>query len=187
MASFNKTLGRWQVTLPDGRRTYRYRQVMEQHLGRALREDEHVHHMNGDPTDDRLENLQLLTPSEHHKLHAPERAARAAKSRAQAWGPNGENECSVCDTDDRPYLAAGKCGRCYYREKSREYRGGEARKPATVVDLVCEDCGKEFQRTLKQGVHRYCSRGCSSRASATRRWDARRAGREDAIGKRAAA
>lgn len=48
---------------------YRYRRVMEAHLGRPLRSDEVVHHINGDPTDDRIENLQIMTPEAHGRLH----------------------------------------------------------------------------------------------------------------------
>lgn len=159
---FNKTIGRWSVVLPDGRLKYRYRYVMEQHIGRPLRTDEHVHHINDDPTDDRLENLQLLTASEHQKLHAPRRVARRRAERAEAWGARGEKRCVVCGTDERPHIGLGKCGRCYYRERARERYGREPRKPPTVVTIECAGCGTTFERTLSQGgsYRKFCSRAC---------------------------
>ena len=42
---------------------------MEQAIGRPLRAGECVHHINQCKTDNRLENLQLMTVSEHIKLH----------------------------------------------------------------------------------------------------------------------
>ena len=45
------------------------RLIMEQHLGRKLATDEHVHHIDGNTHNDTLENLVVLIKSEHHKLH----------------------------------------------------------------------------------------------------------------------
>jgi hypothetical protein len=46
------------------------RYLMEQHLGRYLTEYEQVHHINGLKTDDRLENLVVVTKGEHFSIHS---------------------------------------------------------------------------------------------------------------------
>jgi hypothetical protein len=52
------------------RRTQSYaRFLMEQHLGRELGRDEHVDHINEDCTDDRIENLQVLSPGDNSRKH----------------------------------------------------------------------------------------------------------------------
>lgn len=51
----------------DGRKVHRI--IMEKYLGRKLLSTEIVHHINQDKLDNRLENLQIVSRSEHNKIH----------------------------------------------------------------------------------------------------------------------
>lgn len=68
---FNRKAGRWFVICRDQSKYLYSRAVMSGHVGRLLDVDEQVHHRNEDRTDDRLENLQIVTPSEHGRIHYP--------------------------------------------------------------------------------------------------------------------
>ncbi|MCA9368470.1 HNH endonuclease [Candidatus Kaiserbacteria bacterium] len=46
-----------------------HRVVMELHLGRKLRRDEVVHHRNEDKSDNRIENLEVMTRAQHARHH----------------------------------------------------------------------------------------------------------------------
>jgi len=54
----------------------RARLMMENKLGRYLRNNEDVHHINHIVDDDDPENLMVLSRSKHSSLHAKERSAR---------------------------------------------------------------------------------------------------------------
>lgn len=56
------------IKTPSGRKL-EHRWVVEQHLGRELEPWEHVHHINHDRLDNRIENLEVVTVEEHGKRH----------------------------------------------------------------------------------------------------------------------
>jgi hypothetical protein len=92
----NKRTGYLQ-TVVGGRVNGIHRFVMEQSIGRKLSFNEVVHHKNGDKTDNRLENLEVLSRAEHTRMH----------SRVQ-WV---KIVCSACknDFERRPsYINKGK-------------------------------------------------------------------------------
>lgn len=66
----------WDIYSPDHPRASKggyvleHRLVMEASLGRFLETWEVVHHLNGDPADNRLENLSVTTQTEHARDHS---------------------------------------------------------------------------------------------------------------------
>lgn len=86
---------------------FRYRLVVEAHIGRYLLPSEDVHHINGNCQDDRIENLQVLSRSEHAKIH-----------RALDRWSGHYNSCVICGTDQKRHRAHGLCRCCYKRLKT---------------------------------------------------------------------
>jgi hypothetical protein len=89
-----------------GRTSLEHRRKMEDHLGRRLEPWEHVHHVNGDRGDNRLENLTVLSASDHHRLHM-------AETIAKGFHPNAirERRCKACGAE---YLGGNRkrCPAC---------------------------------------------------------------------------
>lgn len=107
-----------------------------------------IHHRDLDKDNNDISNLQMLTNSEHRKLH-------------NSMSPLKEYACEVC-------------GKIFYSANTRK-RARFCSKKCMAVSYVypedsfelrqCAVCGKSF-RALKNGNQRFCSRSCSAKNSA---------------------
>jgi len=78
MAKVISGCGYYMITPPDGykgktyiggRYVYEHRFLIEQKIGRLLKKEEIIDHINGNKLDNRIENLQILSPIAHNKKH----------------------------------------------------------------------------------------------------------------------
>jgi hypothetical protein len=87
----------------NGERIPEHRLVMEKELGRQLESHEIIHHIDSDPSNKSVDNLQIVSRSEHMKIHALEREQWSLKY----------TSCINCASTERPHNARGYCKRCY--------------------------------------------------------------------------
>lgn len=70
-------------------RQYRHREIMESFIGRKLLRSEVVHHKNHNKLDNSIENLEILTSSEHTRMHLKEQwksGKRVHSKKFNRWG-----------------------------------------------------------------------------------------------------
>lgn len=92
-----------------------HRMVMAEKIGRPLKPNELVHHVNHDKTDNRAANLVLVRRVDHSRYHRIEKTIGAS-----GWSRHTDG-CRECGTTERRHMAKGLCTRCYSRLKAREY------------------------------------------------------------------
>lgn len=78
----------YMVKCINGKWTYMHRWVMAGYLGRDLESDEHVHHIDGDKTNNDISNLRLMDAADHHREHMSSDVAKAmsALGHFARWG-----------------------------------------------------------------------------------------------------
>lgn len=101
----------------------KHRLVYEEYYNCCLLPWIHIHHINGNKTDNRIENLEPLTGSEHNRRHNPRIKRRGPGIKKRN---SDDNTCSICNSDktyidkrwDKPVWYRDDkdgvlCGKCY--------------------------------------------------------------------------
>ena len=60
----------YKMTYKDGKNVREHVLIAEEKIGRKLKKNEVVHHMDGDKMNNNPENLTVVTRGEHAKIHA---------------------------------------------------------------------------------------------------------------------
>jgi hypothetical protein len=154
---------RYKRITVDGRQLPLHRYVMECHVGRRLRTDEIVHHINHDPFDNRLENLEIVTQgwhADHHNTKHAKTKECASCGRAFTPAPTKRERAQTCSRECFKALASVLA---LERAKSPEYR-------AKLSAAAMENGTAERAKTLvlhrweghvkKQKPSAVCSCGC---------------------------
>ena len=113
---------------PDGTRKrigdYQHRIVWREAHG-EIPPGYHIHHRNGDRTDNRLENLELMSWRQHGKIHGPESRGKGGR-----WALK-HDACVECGGTERPHQGRGLCRACYQRlrwhEPDKKWSDGDRR------------------------------------------------------------
>lgn len=161
-----------------------HRDVWRKHNG-EIPEGHHIHHVDGDPSNNDIDNLECLSPKEHASTHGDwggfkdrahaEKAREAAKewhaseegrewhrSHAKDVWKNAEGkqkDCEQCGQEFTHFTAARFCSNACKAQHRRE-------SGVDDEERICEACQQSFTAN-KYSDTKSCSRRC---AGALRSW-----------------
>ncbi len=111
----------------NGKKYDEHRYIMEQHIGRKLKRHEVVHHINGIKNDNRLENLEIKSLSEHSRKHMKGNKHTLGTKRETHKIHDGLYWCNNCNI----YLKKNK----FASNKTKKYG----------VQTFCKECHNSKQ------------------------------------------
>lgn len=114
----------YRVISVKGKEVLEHRHIMAVYLGRKLEPSEHVHHKNENRADNRIKNLELMSPGEHQKHHHQKKS-----------------------NTDKSKL----CARCSKVKPRASFYKNSARHDGCAV--YCRTCQREYDKSYYNSKH----------------------------------
>ena len=144
---YNPDMGYWETKLKvnNKRTTYRLHQAVWEYYNGKIVGNMHIHHIDGNKSNNDISNLELLTPEEHLKKHSLQTA--------QLWQREDMKAASKLGRD--------KCKLWHASEEGKKWHSLHQRKVVekNIITKICLDCGNEF-RTWKDKREQTICRKC---------------------------
>lgn len=119
-----KQNGYIEITTGENKGRSKHVVTMERHIQRRVTKNEIVHHLNEIRNDNRIENLELMTRSEHSALHARNRVKKGTNYDISKQARRGEqNNASVLKAEDVKNILMDKSKR---KDVARKYGVSES-------------------------------------------------------------
>lgn len=145
----DKKTGYYLSTKPIGERRKRLHIYVWESINGDIPQGYDVHHIDHDKSNNEINNLMLVTRSQHRKIHASEMTDEQRNNMkinlignaipaSKAWHKSSE-------------------GLEWHKQHYEEMKN----KLYTKAIRVCEFCGKEYE-TIINGANRFCSNNCKS-------------------------
>lgn len=158
----------------------------------------HIHHLDGNPLNNALDNLWPVEGRQHQREHTLERIrdgdllppGDAARAKAAEWHGSGEGKRWHSEHSLRSWKTRESktypCQNCGKEFESTAPRGGKYCSPRCKLDAktkanggiprserkpvrcVCEECGQSFMSTIPERV-KYCHTNCKTQAHRRKR------------------
>ena len=108
----------------------------------------HIHHIDGDKSNNVIENLQILNASDHEKMHA-----ESETEKQKYWKQNFVENVSKKSKEWHSSEEGHNWHKAHYERMKDKLH--QKRK------FKCQVCGKEFEST--QAISKFCSNNCKTK------------------------
>jgi len=120
-----------KVNKNNVRYTLRLHRAVWEFYNGVIPENYHIHHIDGNKSNNNIENLELLSPIEHAKKHGERTAKLWQRDDMKIANKKGREKCKIWHSSEE--------GKKWHSEHQK------ITISKNIITKICTDCGNEFR------------------------------------------